>query len=96
MKLSDVIKKIQEEKSLTQTELAEKLGTVQQNIANMRLGRPIWQQHWELFLKLLPFCLELDLIDAAEIAKQLPHDARRVSQSAKATQSQIGGKQQKP
>lgn len=58
MKLSEIVKELTRKqaggvKLYTQTTLAEALGTNQSAISQMLAGR-VWDDHWEIFFKLLP------------------------------------------
>jgi hypothetical protein len=70
MKLGDVLDRIMLAKGWNQTELGAQIGAPQDMVSRMRKGDD-WEEHWQICVKLLPFCLELDLLGARDL---LPPD----------------------
>ena len=64
--LTEVLDKILQIKKLTQAELGERIGASQSVVSKMRTGSD-WATHWQIFLKLLPLCLELELIQERDL-----------------------------
>jgi hypothetical protein len=61
-KLREIIEYLTEKKSdgsrlFTQMTLGEKIGTNQSTVSQMKAGGR-WEEHWKIFLTLLPICLE--------------------------------------
>ena len=82
MKLHEIIKELTEKRPdgsrhYTQETLAVKLKTNQPTISQMKTG-VMWQEHWELFLRLLPLCRELGL-DPARDLKEWPTAAEVIA-----------------
>jgi len=73
MDLRGVVDAVMQAKGWSQTQLGEKLGATQSMVSRMRNGED-WAQHWEIFLKLLPHCVKLDLIGARELLGTTRHD----------------------
>ena len=65
LKLRDIIREIQRSKGWSQAVLAEKLGTRQPTVSKMTLSAE-WEQHWQVFLRLLPICYDLGLFTRKE------------------------------
>ena len=72
LELSEALDKILEVKKLTQAELGERIGASQSVVSKMRTGSD-WATHWHIFLKLLPLCIELDLIAERDLLPPRPH-----------------------
>ena len=78
MELRKIIQEIQRIKDWSQDTLAVKLGTNQSTVSQMKQGA-VWQHHLEIFLRLMPLCLELDLIGEQELLGTARHDVERAS-----------------
>jgi hypothetical protein len=70
MNLREIVEQLTEKKPdgsrlFTQTTLGERIGSNQSGVSQMKAGGA-WEQHWAVFLKLLPICLEHDLIEERE------------------------------
>lgn len=74
MQLRDVIKKIRQEKNWTQVQMAAELKVSQQNIQGMENAGSNLEKQWAIFLKILPYCLALDLITERELLPKKRHD----------------------
>lgn len=70
MKLGEVIDRIMNAKGWNQTALGAQIGAPQDMVSRMRHADD-WEIHWRVFLKLLPLCLELNLLGARDL---LPPD----------------------
>lgn len=66
MKLREVIDDIMKAGKLDQTALGKKVGAIQSMVSRMRKGDD-WEQHWQIFLKLLPLCKELGIDPAQDL-----------------------------
>ena len=66
VELSEILDGILQAKKLTQAELGERIGASQSVVSKMRSGSD-WATHWRIFLKLLPMCIELDLIEGRDL-----------------------------
>lgn len=83
MELSETIKKILAS-GVTQQELATRLGITQGKVSGISQGLGTWEKHWGLFLKLLPYCVELDLIGERELLGKALHETKPVESTSKA------------
>lgn len=64
MKLRETIDRIIQKKSWAQKDVAAYMGVDPSSLSN--LGSQ-WEAHWEAFMKLLPLCIELDLITERDL-----------------------------
>jgi hypothetical protein len=83
VKLKDVVDGTMKAKKWDQTALGKQLGATQSMVSRMRKGDD-WEQHWQIFLKLLPLCLELDLITERELLPSQRHDKKSDPSGSKA------------
>lgn len=63
VQLRELIKEIRRRKGLTQAQLAAELGINQQNVQGMENSGRTLEKQFATFLKLLPVCVELGLLD---------------------------------
>lgn len=96
MKLSEMVEKLTEKrkdgtKLYTQTSLGEAIGSNQSAVSQMLAGRA-WDDHWEIFLKLLPIVMREDLMSERELLAMLPHDKRTNPSEPTAPKTSSGGR----
>lgn len=93
MKLREIIEQLTERKTngfrlFTQESLALKLETNQSAISQMKVGQT-WDEHWQIFLKLLPLCIEHGLLGERELLGDSGHDKKRTSSSHRPDKTEI-------
>lgn len=77
MELRKTIKAIRDRKGWNQREFAAALGMDQQRVSTMENAGTTLEIHWAMFVKLLPLCLELDLLREQDLLPQPHHESKR-------------------
>lgn len=90
MELRDIVAEILVRQGWSQRELGRYLKTSQQNVNGMRNGRPVWELHWQIFLKMLPVCIELDLIGSPELLGRPKHERKTTPGDPKTGKAETG------
>jgi hypothetical protein len=85
MKLREIIEQLTGKNSsglrlFTQETLAEKLATNQSAVSQMKAGAT-WEEHWQIFMRLLPLSIEYGLIGERELLGDTGHDKKRTQSS---------------
>jgi hypothetical protein len=93
MKLREIIEQLTGKNSsglrlFTQESLAEKLGTNQSAISQMKAGQT-WEEHWQIFMRLLPLSIEFGLIGERELLSDSGHDKKRAPSSHRPDKTEI-------
>ena len=98
LKLGQVIDQVMKANSWDQTALGKRIGASQGMVSRMRKGED-WEQHWQIFLKLLPLAMEINVINLNELRSATDNDDQQKVQFMrdKDRKSQDGsGKNQPP
>jgi DNA-binding XRE family transcriptional regulator len=84
MLLRELIKEMRRAKGWTQAAMAAQLETSQQNIQQMENAGSNLEKQWAIFLKLLPYCIELDLIGESNLLLHTKHGSKQPESTSKA------------
>lgn len=76
LELGEIVEKIRAEKQWTQRAMGEALGVPYQEIQRAENAGSTQKKHWRLFVKLLPLCIDLDLIGERELLGRQGDDAK--------------------
>ncbi len=90
MQLRDVLKEIRRKKSWTQRDMAAALQIDQQDVQRAEHSGRNQEKQWQIFLKLLPFCLELDLLGARDLLPPDRHEPGTNMASGKTSEIKNG------
>jgi DNA-binding XRE family transcriptional regulator len=82
--LRETIKKIRIEKSWTQAQMAKVFDVAQQDIQGMENAGRNLEKQWMIFLKMLPYCIELDLIGERDLLIARKHGSTTTASDTKA------------
>ena len=92
--LREIVKTIRAKKNWTQRDMAAELDIEQADIQRMETAGRNQEKQFAIFVKLLPFCLEFDLLKARDLLHHAPHEQRRNSQDNKEGKIKVNQKRQ--
>ena len=73
LKLGQVVDQVMKANSWDQTALGKRIGATQGMVSRMRKGDD-WEQHWQIFLKLIPLAFKINILNPNEMLSMSDND----------------------
>ena len=83
LKLGQVVDQVMKANSWDQTALGKRIGATQGMVSRMRKGDD-WEQHWQIFLKLIPLAFKINIINPNEMRSMSDNDEQPKDENMKA------------